>query len=97
MAAFVIATLTAFGLDYYLTASNLRVLPAANLSGSLLLFLIALAMSFFTFIRLTIPCSAIIFVLRTDTADSGDGAEEHACHRPDDPAPAPVLRQEAVS
>lgn len=49
MAAFVIATLTAFGLDYYLTASNLRVLPAANLSGSLLLFLIALAMSVFTF------------------------------------------------
>lgn len=48
-AAFIIGVLTAFGLDYYLTASNLCVLPAANLSGSLLLFLIALAMSVFTF------------------------------------------------
>lgn len=49
IAALLISVPAAFVIDHLLTVNNLRVLPAANLSASLLLFLTALAISAFTF------------------------------------------------
>ncbi len=49
LTVFMLSTLAAFCVDYRLTADSLSIMAAANLSGSLLLFLIALSMSIFTF------------------------------------------------
>ncbi|SCJ90694.1 Uncharacterised protein [uncultured Eubacterium sp.] len=49
LTVFMLSTLAVFYTDYHLTESGLSVMPAATLSGSLLLFLIAMAMSVFTF------------------------------------------------